>query len=127
VAGQNLQYTVQAGETLWGIAFNYYGSMQAATVNRIVIANRDIIPANNALTAGMVLTLPAQGLRQPVIQAQLADAAGVYLVRSGDTLASIAAHFFGDATQWLRIREANSPRVGTNNIIYEGQWLIIPN
>ena len=100
--------------------------MQAATVNRIAAANRDILPTNNALEVGMMLTLPARGLRQPVMQAHLSNAAGVYLVRSGDTLASIAAHFYGDATQWRRIREANSPRVGNNNMIYEGQWLIIP-
>jgi phage tail protein X len=125
-AGQDLRYTVQGGETLWSIAFNYYGSMQAATVNRIFNANRDIIPANQRLTAGMVLTLPAQGLRQPVMQDHLSAAAGMYLVQAGDTLASIALHFYGDATQWRRIREANSPRVGTNNIIYAGQWLVIP-
>ncbi|MCL2188885.1 MAG: LysM peptidoglycan-binding domain-containing protein [Defluviitaleaceae bacterium] len=100
--------------------------MSGATVNRIMAANRNIIPASGALTAGMVITLPAQGLRQPVMQAHLADAAGVYLVRAGDTLADIAYHFFGDRTQWRRIREANTPRVGSNNMIIEGQWLIIP-
>jgi len=60
------------------------------------------------------------------ILAHLANAAGVYLVRPGDTLSDIAYHFYGDRTQWPRIREANSPRVGNNNMIFAGQWLIIP-
>jgi len=126
VVGQDLQYTVQPGETLWSIGFNFYGSMSNATVSRIINANRDVLPSGNVLTAGMVLTLPAQGLREPVMSAHLANAAGVYLVQAGDTLGSIAAHFFGNARYWGRIWEANQPRIGSNNMIFEGQWIIIP-
>jgi LysM repeat protein len=127
VAGQPLQYTVQPGETLWSIAFNFYGSMQTATVNRILNANRNIIPVNNRLTAGLVLTLPAQGLRDPITRTHLDNAPGLYLVQAGDTLASIANRFYGNSNEWGRIHEANRVRVPNANRIYEGQWLVIPN
>lgn len=127
VAGQNLQYIVQPGETLWTIAFNYYGSAQPGVINRILAANRNVIPPGGHLTAGMVITLPAQGLRPPVTQAQLEDAAGLYLVRSGDTLGRIAQHFYGEAAQWRRIFEANRDRISNPNVIVEGQWLVIPS
>jgi len=125
VAGQDLHYTVQYGETLAGIAFNFYGSMQSDVIDRIFAANATLL-REYGLQAGMVITLPAQGLRQPVVQAQLSNAAGVYLVRAGDTLGSIAMHFFGSSAYWGRIWEANQPRIGSNNMIFEGQWLIIP-
>ena len=125
-AGQDLQYTVQYGETLWTIAFNFYGSMQTATINRILNANRDVVPANGILTAGMVLTLPAQGLRDPITRTHLYNAAGLYLVQAGDTLGSIANYFFGNPADWRRIHEANRTRIPNANRIYEGQWIVIP-
>jgi len=126
VAGQDLRYTVQAGETVWSIGFNYYGSMQAPTVNRIIAANRGVIPASGALTAQTVITLPVQGLRDPIDRANAANAAGMYRVQSGDTLATIALHFYGNAAEWRRLHEANAGRIPNANRIYEGQWLIIP-
>jgi nucleoid-associated protein YgaU len=124
--GQPLQYTVQEGETLWTIAFNFYGSMQSATVNRISTANRNVVPTNGRLTAGMVLTLPAQGLRDPITRTHLDNAAGLYHVQAGDTLGSIANRFYGNPAEWSRIHEANRVRVPNANRIYEGQWLVIP-
>ncbi len=35
----------------------------------------------------------------------------VYVVQEGDTLASIAKKFYGDDSQWLRIRNANLDRL----------------
>ncbi|MCL2204709.1 MAG: LysM peptidoglycan-binding domain-containing protein [Defluviitaleaceae bacterium] len=126
VAGYPLIYTVQYGETLWSIAFNFYGSMRDAYVNRISAANRGVIPAGGALTPGMEITLPAQGLRSPVVQTHLAGAVGAYLVRRGDTLKSIAYTIYGDAARWTCLREANAARIGPDNRILEGQWLVVP-
>ena len=33
--------------------------------------------------------------------------AGIYTIQNGDTLIAIAAHFYGDASQWSVIAEAN--------------------
>jgi LysM repeat protein len=126
VAGQPLHYTVQPGETLWTIAFNFYGSMQSATVNRILAANRNVVSANGNVTTGMVLTLPVQGLRDPITRTHLDSAAGLYLVQAGDTLASIANRFYGNPADWRRIHEANRARVPNANRINAGQWLVIP-
>jgi nucleoid-associated protein YgaU len=131
VVGQALQYTVQPGESLASIALNFYGSMQPDVINSILAANRALLsPYRNRPQAGMVLTLPARAagrnLRDPITRANLDDAAGLYLVRSGDTLSSIALHFFGHARYWRRIYEANRGTIHNANAINSGQWIIIP-
>jgi nucleoid-associated protein YgaU len=130
VVGQNLYYTVQSGETLWSIAFNYYGTMDTAVINAIARTNADILrPVHNVPQAGMVLVLPAQVGNRSLINpttAQETSPQGFYMVRAGDTLGSIAQRLFGDRAQWTRIAEANRDRVSNPNLIREGQWLVIP-
>ena len=58
-----------------------------------------------------------------------ATAAGglqTYTVQSGDTLSSIAQHFYGDAGQYMRIFEANRDRLTDPHSIKAGQELYIP-
>ncbi|MCL2500238.1 MAG: metallophosphoesterase [Defluviitaleaceae bacterium] len=50
----------------------------------------------------------------------------VYVVQYGDTLARIAQRFYGDATLWPRIFEANRSILTNPNRIYAGQTLRIP-
>ncbi|MDR0293595.1 MAG: fibronectin type III domain-containing protein [Oscillospiraceae bacterium] len=127
---KDLAYTVQNGETLWSVAFNYYGSMGSAAVNKIWNANKAYFDkTKGALEAGAVIILPGAGLIAPVTQGSLDTAAGVYLVKAGDTLADIAAKYYGDAKEWKKIYEANKDRVkmaGNSPMIYEKQWLVIP-
>ena len=127
---KDLAYRVQKGESLWGIAFNYYGSMQASVVNRIYAANAAYFQkTKGVLEAGAVITLPGQGLIQPVTQGSLNKAAGLYLVQKGDTLGAIARRYYGDVNAWRKIQEANADRVsviGGSPMIYTGQWLVIP-
>jgi nucleoid-associated protein YgaU len=47
-------------------------------------------------------------------------------VVSGDTLSGIAQHWYGDASLWPRIFEANRNQVLDPNLIYVGQVLRIP-
>jgi hypothetical protein len=124
--GETITYVVRYGENLWGIAYNFYGSMSSAAIGRIIRANRDYLRAtNNAVSEGTVLILPVQGMRSPASRAHLGRA-DLYLVREGDTLASIAEALLGDASRWPEIFEANRPWVRNANNIVSGQWLVIP-
>lgn len=49
-------YTVQEGDTLWGISIKLYGT--PARVQALFEANRDILPSPDALRIGMVLKTP---------------------------------------------------------------------
>ncbi len=54
-------------------------------------------------------------------------AAGVYIVRAGDTLASIALRYYGDARYAAQIWDANYRLIGANpNAIFPGQRLTLP-
>lgn len=129
--GQDLQYTVQPSETLVGIAYNYYGSMSANAVAKIKNANAAYFKkTKGVLEAYAVITLPKQGLINPVTVSGIPNAAGTYLVNQGNNLAEIAKVFYGNTSAWTKIYNANKDRIkmiGNSPMIYEGQWIIIPN
>jgi hypothetical protein len=52
------------------------------------------------------------------------SAAGSYRVRRGDTLQSIAASNWGDASLWYKLAEANG--LGAGSALIEGQNLVVP-
>ena len=49
-----------------------------------------------------------------------------YTVVSGDTLWSLAVHFYGDGSQWRVIADANKDIISNPNLIRPGQILNIP-
>lgn len=53
-------YTVQSGDTLWGIAFYFYGA-DPNKVAELYEANRNILSAPESLQVNMVLKLPPSG------------------------------------------------------------------
>lgn len=55
-ASQERTYTVQRGDTLWGIAQKYYGS--GLSYKRLASANSDQIKNPNLIYPGQVLTIP---------------------------------------------------------------------
>lgn len=59
---------------------------------------------------------------------QLSSESGddVYTVVKGDTLSAIAKRFYGKASQWKRIHEANKDQVPNPDLIRPGQVLRIP-
>jgi nucleoid-associated protein YgaU len=50
----------------------------------------------------------------------------LYHVTVGDTLRSLAAHFYGQANDWKRIYDANLYKLDNPDRIYVGQLLRIP-
>jgi LysM repeat protein len=50
-----------------------------------------------------------------------------YTVRSGDTLSSIAKHFYGTASKWNWIFQANRSKISNPNVVFVGEKLTIPN
>jgi LysM repeat protein len=49
-----------------------------------------------------------------------------YLVKSGDTLSGLALRFYGDASKWTRIRNANRDHIGPNNSLIPNTRIVIP-
>ena len=49
-----------------------------------------------------------------------------YVVVSGDSLSKIAKRFYGDATKWPRIHDANRDQIKNPDLIHPGQRLKIP-
>jgi Beta-1,4-xylanase len=128
--GKSILYTVQKGETFWSIEYNYYGSMKRPSVNKIRKANALLLKKSNGrLEAGMVLTLPASGMMRPITQINPNIVAGMHLIKRGDTLSGIAKAYYGDAKLWRKLYNANKDRIRLvkgSPMIYEKQWLIIP-
>lgn len=50
----------------------------------------------------------------------------VIQVQQGDSLSSLASKYYGDATKYRIIYEANKDKVGSKNRIYSGTRLVIP-
>lgn len=59
-------------------------------------------------------------------QSAASSAQEVYTVVSGDSLSKIAKHFYGDASKWKGIWEANKSQIKNPDLIQPGQVLAIP-
>ncbi len=70
-------------------------------------------------------------LSQPVYlprgKAAPAPSLRVHIVKKGDTLMQLARNYYGDASRWRSILEANRDRLPDPNRLYVGQELVIPN
>lgn len=55
-----------------------------------------------------------------------AEGARIHMVVTGDTLARLAAKYYGQASQWRRIYEANQDKIRNPNRIYPSMKLVIP-
>jgi nucleoid-associated protein YgaU len=68
-------------------------------------------------------------IQTPVTPTSTAPAAATeYEIQKGDTLSAIAKRFYGDATEWRKIYNANRDVLGDDpDKIYPGQKITIPN
>ena len=50
-----------------------------------------------------------------------------HTVKSGETLGKIAKHYYGDASKYNKIFQANTDKLKNPDLIYPDQELVIPN
>ncbi len=98
----------------------------AANVETIVMAPRERrqpttveVPARDPLRDDAVTTSTTQPA--PSQQREL-----VHRVREGDTLWSIAQQYYGDGSQWTRLRERNQGRIMSDGQVRKGATIVIP-
>ena len=58
--------------------------------------------------------------------AEAVDTQQSYTVVAGDSLSKISKHFYGDASKWNTIWEANKSQIKNPDLIQVGQVLTIP-
>ena len=68
----------------------------------------------------------ADGLNFPEPKEEEKPKFEVYEIVSGDTLGGIAKRYYGNASQYTRIHEANKELISDPNKIYPGQKIRIP-
>ena len=92
-----------------------------------------------AVEKAILLAGNVKGVGRVVSQIQVAEDLGgspvelggagggqYYEIKSGDTLSAIAKHFYGDASQYPKIFEANREVIKDANKIFPGQKIRIP-
>jgi len=50
-----------------------------------------------------------------------------HTIANGESLSTIAKHYYGDAMKYNRIFQANTSIISNPDVIYPGQELVIPN
>jgi nucleoid-associated protein YgaU len=114
--GEMVDYTIQRGDTLMKIAFNLYGDINKW--NDIYSWNKDKLSNPNVLSSGTTLKYdkPAS---EPVIEKN----GEPYLIKTGDTLGSIADDVYAKRNKWKKIYENNRTLIKDPNKIYAGFYL----
>ena len=107
----SLHHTVVKGDTLSKISGHYYGVIRLYDV--IFEANQPMLSHPDEIYPGQVLRIPP--VKTPV-----------HTVASGETLGTIAEHWYGDARQYKAIFDANTGTLSDPNVIEVGQELVVP-
>lgn len=121
-------YTVSNGDNLWKIAAKQYGDSNIQEHVDAIVAANPSVDADN-LKIGTKLNLPAKQTsvnRLPAKeQAKLLDS-GLYEVKKGDTLSSIAKKQLGDANRWREIYDLNREHIADPSMLFTGTALRLP-
>ncbi|MEM7624703.1 MAG: LysM peptidoglycan-binding domain-containing protein [Planctomycetota bacterium] len=147
-AGSVTIHTVQAGQTLAGIARQHYGNPEYARV--LAQTNPDKLDRDGGVRPGVRLDIPPLGSpafsrmfepvhadhavrvdeAMPALPRRPADQREAALteitVEPGDTLSELAAEHLGSATRWDQLLAANTDRLDSPQSLRSGMKLRIP-
>ncbi len=114
-------YVVVAGDSLWKIAENSYGS----GYNWVDIAKVNKLDNPGSLLVGQKLNLPKVEAKLATKEESLANVTE-YEVKRGESLSTVALKVYGDVFAWEKIWEANKSEISNPNLIEIGMKLNIP-
>ncbi|HVX63118.1 MAG TPA: LysM peptidoglycan-binding domain-containing protein [Pirellulales bacterium] len=144
-------HRIRDGDTLSSLARDYLGSskrfMEIYEANLDRLSSPDLLPIGNELkippadappdpppaksiASDAIISPPLASIPPGSIRRSPGPAAPstvrTYRVRAGDTLATIARHFYGDGERYLEIYEANREQLKKPSDLCEGVLLTIP-
>ncbi|MGP1345820.1 MAG: LysM peptidoglycan-binding domain-containing protein [Phycisphaerales bacterium] len=134
-------HRVAPGQTLWGIADEYYGDPSLHTA--LAAYNRDRLTSAGQARAGATILIPERavllggagaGTEREIAQTPTptprpngaATAARVYVVKKGDTLSEISQRELGTSRRWEEILKLNSDRLESASDLWVGMKLNLP-
>jgi LysM repeat protein len=117
-------YTIQSGDSFEGIAVSWFGDPQKQSL--IAMANPTVDPLR--LQVGQIIKLPPKNSVSTIRRAN--PAAGgeiIHTVQSGETLSDISLEYFGKASRWQEIHDANLAIIGDDpGNLKVGMEIVIP-
>ena len=124
--GASKEHVVVAGESLWSISEDYYGS----GYNWVDLAESNDL-TDYSLEVGQVVALPELTVMEPTsTKTQVAETGSQtlsgdnYTVVHGDNLWDIAVRAYGDGYKWTEIASVNN--LDNPNVIHAGNILSLP-
>lgn len=124
VVGTNDYYDVTDRNTVHKLTAAQLAADRSAGATMITVAHAPT-PVGHTPTPVSHAPAPVQPKPKPKPKP---PAARSYTVRSGDSLSSIAAHYYGNSSAWEKIYNANRSKIGSNpNLIHKGTVLEIPS
>ena len=125
VAPTYAEHVVAEGDTMSSIAEEWFGDR--GKWDLIAKANPYVDPTR--LKIGQKLRLPPKSTQReaPKVEPATSGSETTYVVRSGDTLSSIARTYYGSSTDWRAIYDANRQLIGEDPAALKvGMTLKIP-
>jgi len=109
------EYVVAAGDTLMKIAFKRYGDV--FQWKKIAHDNAETLKNPNVLPVGMKLKV------EPSTYAETTPEGERYLIKQGDTLATISGTVYGTPRKWKKIWEHNKDLIKNPDRIFSGFYI----
>ena len=97
--------------------------------NRIWDQIKLVDPSHADLIGDITVSESAQSARTQTAGASMSggQSTRAYTVQPGDSLSKISKQFYGDASRYMKIFEANRDQLKNPNEVHSGQRLIIPD